>query len=43
MAEKPQKNGKESCKKYWLTTNERVLKTGRILRENGRQEIFVKK
>ena len=34
MAEKPQKNIKESCYKDWL--NKEVLKTARILSENGR-------
>ena len=47
MAEKTQKNGKESCKKYWLNKENiiflwlgRVSKTRRILSENGRLEIF---
>ena len=38
MAEKPQKNVKESRYKDWL--NKEVLKTGRILRENGRPEMI---
>ena len=38
MAEKPQKNIKESCYKDWL--NKEVLKTGRILSENGRPEMI---
>ena len=40
MAEKPYKNIKESCYKDWL--NKEVLKTRRILRENGRPEIIAK-
>ena len=39
MAEKPQKNVKESCYKDWL--NKEVLKTARILSENGRLEMFL--
>ena len=38
MAEKAQKNVKESRYKDWL--NKEVLKTGRILRENGRPEMI---
>ena len=38
MAEKHQKNVKELCYKDWL--NKEVLKTGRILSENGRPEII---
>ena len=34
MAEKPQKNVKESCYKDWLT------KTGKILSKNGRPEMI---
>ena len=40
MAEKPQKNVKESCYKDWL--KEEVLKTGRILSENRRLEMIAK-
>ena len=38
MAEKPQKNVKESCYKDCL--NKEVLKTGRILSENGGLEMI---
>ena len=37
MADKPQKNIKELCYKDWL--NKEVLKTRRILSENGRPEM----
>ena len=38
IAEKPQKNIKEWCYKDWL--NKEVLKTGRILSENGRPKMI---
>ena len=38
MAAKPQKNVKESSYKDWL--NKKVLKTGRILSENGGPEMI---
>ena len=38
MAEKPQKNVKESCFKDWL--NKEVKKTVTIFSENGRPEMF---
>ena len=39
MAEKPQKNVKESCYKDWLT-KKTVLKTGKILSKNGGPEMI---
>ena len=39
MADKPQKNVKELCYKDWL--NKEVLKTRRILSENGSPEMFL--
>ena len=42
MAEKPQKKGKEVQKGLVKQRKEKVPKTGRILREKGRLEIFAK-